>query len=98
MHPPRAHPHPPGPDKTPHNLNRSVRREHEFSGQPPPTHPSASRPNPTQPTKRALTCTNGAQRGRSSAVVLVPGELGDGFFGAGIIDQVFAGCRGGDEG
>jgi hypothetical protein len=28
----------------------------------------------------------------------VPGELGDGFFGAGVVDEVFAGGRGGDEG
>jgi hypothetical protein len=28
---------------------------------------------------------------------LVPGEFGDGFFGAGVIDEVFAGGCGGDE-
>ena len=41
---------------------------------------------------------DGGVNGRAGRGGLVPGELGDGFFGAGIIDQVFAGCRGGDEG
>jgi hypothetical protein len=27
----------------------------------------------------------------------VPGEFGDGLFGAGVVDEVFAGGRGGDE-
>jgi len=35
--------------------------------------------------------------GRPAGVRLVAGELGDGFLGAGIVDEVLAGCGGGDE-
>ena len=35
--------------------------------------------------------------GPPGAVRLVAGELGDGFLGAGIVDEVLAGCGGGDE-
>src|SRR5271165_2233944 len=35
--------------------------------------------------------------GPPGVVRLVAGELGDGFLGAGIVDEVLAGCRGGDE-
>src|SRR5229473_1821705 len=38
----------------------------------------------------------GAPGGRADAWS-VPGELGDGFLGAGVVDEVLAGCGGGDE-
>jgi hypothetical protein len=39
----------------------------------------------------------GRRPGRRAGAWPVPGELGDGFLGAGVVDEVLAGGRGGDE-